>query len=94
MVNVSDNRKVSDFGLVGHRYRYLLGKIHLGPHRRWGGAVSAVNSEPQAENFRRANLLRPRILNINGSPLGRQAQWESDFPWSMCAIMEKLRFLD
>jgi len=38
-----------------------------GPHRRWGGAISAVNPKPQAEDLRRRNSFPPSILNPKGS---------------------------
>ena len=37
-VDVRDDPEIAKFGLIGHKSENLLGKIHPGPHHRWGGA--------------------------------------------------------
>ncbi|MFQ7684084.1 MAG: hypothetical protein ACLRIN_07045 [Lawsonibacter sp.] len=54
-VDVRDDAEIANFGLIGHKTENLLGKIHPGPHHRWGapdGAfknqISGVPESPQA----------------------------------------------
>ena len=44
--------------------------------------------------FSQGEFISPENFEIKGTPQGLQAQWETDFPWSMWAMMEKLRILD
>ena len=49
MINVGDDRKVTNFRLVCHKGN-LHRQIHPGPRRQVGRRERAVHSEPQAEN--------------------------------------------
>ena len=42
----------------------------LGPHRRWGGAISAVNSERSGEFAQGGIYFRPSIKIKTGPPHG------------------------
>ena len=42
MVDMCDDTEIADFGLIGHKTENLLGKIHPGPHHRWGAPDGAL----------------------------------------------------
>ena len=51
-----------------------VGRALLGPHRRWGGAVSAVNSQPEGREFPQAEFTSAeeyKSIGVPGLPSGK-----------------------
>ena len=63
-----------------------VGRALLGPHRRWGGAVSAVNSQPEGREFPQAGFTSAEDMKGTGSPGGASRPGRTITPWTRSGI--------
>ena len=94
MVNVGNDRKVSDLGLVSHSVSLPPRQIDAGPHEVGRGVSRVQAFWPQAKTLPQAEFTSAEDEKKGGAPAEPSGSMGSDLPWSMWAMIEKFLILD